>query len=110
MVALLPHETGLLYWAYPVRHLSPGALYRFEINVSQNAAAYLIVLMLFPLLGAGLGAWAGMATAELPGHRPRGGGPRRPAAPIQPPGSGGRAPDRYERIPVGSMGTRATGQ
>ncbi len=111
MVALLPHETGLLYWAYPVRQLAPGALYRFEVSVSQNASAYLIVLMLFPLLGAGLGAWAGMATAELPGHRPRGGGgPRRPAAPIPPPGSGGRAPDRYERIPVGSMGTRATGQ
>jgi hypothetical protein len=102
MVALLPHETGLLYWAYPVRHLAPGALYRFEVNVSQNASAYLIVLMLFPLLGAGLGAWAGMATASLPGHRPGGGGPRRPAAPIPPPGSGGRGFDRPPVTPRSS--------
>src|SRR5205085_10109681 len=64
--ALLPYEARLLSWAYPVHHLARGAMYQYEVNVSQNAAFYLFALMFFPLLGAGVGAWGGLVDAALP--------------------------------------------
>lgn len=86
--ALLPHAPRLLAWAYPMSHLTgPGAI-RYEVNVSQAAAFYLIALMFFPLLGAGLAAWGGLAVAGRPGSKPGGGGGGGPAppAPVPPPG------------------------
>ena len=59
-IALLPHAARFLYWAYPVRHLGHGALYRYEVNASQNAAFYIFALLFFPLLGTGLAAWGGL--------------------------------------------------
>ncbi len=71
--ALLPHEARLLYWAYPVRHLAHGALYRYEVNVSQGAAAYIFVLLFFPLLGAGLANLGALIAVGQPSQRPGGG-------------------------------------
>jgi hypothetical protein len=119
---LLPHEPALLSWAYPVRDLAHGALYRYVAGLSQATAAYIFALLLFPLIGAGLGAWAGMSIAGPPGQRPGGGGD--PPAPVHdPPPPGGReitpaagngrsqAPqdpyktaDHPEAIPVGAAG------
>jgi hypothetical protein len=91
--ALLPHQARLLSWAYPIRHLAHGPLYRYEVGMSQNAAIYIFVLVFFPLLGAGLGAWGGLTVAGRPGSRPGGSGGGGPSAPPQlpPPPPGGRA-------------------
>ena len=79
-VALLPHEANQLTWTLPYRytepnryteprspawllqyrHAAPDAIYQFEVGVSDSAAGYLVVLVLFPVLGAGLGAWGGL--------------------------------------------------
>jgi hypothetical protein len=76
------------------RHLSPGlasapgAVYEFEMGVSDSGAGYLVVLIVFPLFGAGLGAWGGLYGAGQPRRRPGGGGggggPDGPA-PLPPP-------------------------
>jgi hypothetical protein len=72
----------------PGRHLSPGAVYEFEMGVSDSGAGYLVVLIVFPLFGAGLGAWGGLYGAGQPRRRPGGGGggggPDGPA-PLPPP-------------------------
>jgi hypothetical protein len=94
--ALLPYRAGLLSWAYPIHHLSHGALYRYEVGVSQNAAVYLFVLLFFPLLGAGLGAWGGLAVAGRPGQRPGGGGGGGRVPPLVPPPGSGLAPPEPE--------------
>ncbi len=73
-VALLPHEAMRLQWALPSRHAWPGTLYAFEVSVSDSAAGHLLVLVLFPLLGAGLGAWGGLYGADRPRRQPGGGG------------------------------------
>jgi hypothetical protein len=92
MIAFLPHQPALLSWAYPVRHLAHGALYRYEVNLSQGAAVYLFALFFFPLLGAGLGAWGGLSTLARPGRYPGGGPPPPPPppppAPATPPPGG----------------------
>ncbi len=53
------------------------------MGVSDSAAGYLVVLVFFPVLGAGLGAWGGLYGAGQPRRRPGGGGGG---------GSGGPAP------------------
>lgn len=131
MAALLPHQARFFSWAYPVGHLAHGPLYRYEVGVSQNAAIYLFVLLFFPLLGAGFGAWGGLAVTARPG-RPGGGGGGTSAPPQVPPtppsdrargygdntlpagwdpaqGPGRRdpAPDHRERIPIAAGHTRS---
>src|SRR5438045_1271101 len=56
-VALAPHELEPLRWALAGPHLVPGGLYAFEVSVTDTAAGHLLVLVFFPVLGAGLGAW-----------------------------------------------------
>jgi len=87
-VALLPHEANRLTWTLPYRytepsspawlpqyrHAAPGAVYEFEVGVSDSAAGYLVVLVFFPVFGAGLGAWGGLYGAGQPRRRPGGGG------------------------------------
>ncbi len=86
MVALLPHAARLLAWAYPMRHLTQAGTIRYELNVSEAAAWYLLALMFFPLFGVGLAAWGGLAAAGRPGSRPGGrGGGSAPPAPAAPP-------------------------
>jgi hypothetical protein len=95
-IALLPHEAARLQWALPAQHAQPGSLYRLEVSVSESAAGHLLVLALFPLLGAGLGAWGGLYGAGRPGRRPGGGGGgggRWPAPEPPPPGGARRVGD-----------------
>ena len=87
-VALLPHEANRLTWTLPYRytepsspawlpqyrHAAPGAVYELEVGVSDSAAGYLVVLVFFPVFGAGLGAWGGLYGAGQPRRRPGGGG------------------------------------
>lgn len=100
MAAVLPHQARFFSWAYPVGHLAHGPLYRYEVGVSQNAAIYIFVLLFFPLLGAGLGAWGGLAVAARPGSRPGGGGGGPSAPRVPPPPPGGRARGYSGRPPL----------
>jgi hypothetical protein len=103
-VALFPHEANRLTWTLPYRYTepnspallwqsrhdpamqyrdaAPNAVYDFEVGVTDSAAGYLVVLVLFPVFGAGLGAWGGLYGAGQPRRRPGGGG-----------GGGGGGPD-----------------
>jgi hypothetical protein len=81
-IALLPHAAASFQWTLPARLMAPGrgpslapnAVSVFEVSFSQAAAGYLLVLIIFPLLGAGLGAWGGLFAEGDSGHRPGGGG------------------------------------
>jgi len=81
-IALAPHMAASFQWTLPDKLLSPGrgpslapsALSVFEVSFSQAAAGYLLVLIIFPVLGAGLGAWGGLFAEGDSGHRPGGGG------------------------------------
>jgi hypothetical protein len=92
-IALLPRDVYQLQWALADRHLPPDTVYEFEVSVSDTAAGHLLVLVIFPLLGAGLGAWGGLYAAGQPRRRPGGGGgggPQGPAPVPPPPSSGAR--------------------
>jgi hypothetical protein len=117
-VALLPHQVQPLHWMFsaadrrPVTVKSvtenlyqlepPNGLIEFEMSLADTAAGYLLVLVFFPLLGAGLGAWGALYTAGRPGQQPGngggggggGGGEPKPAAP---PPDGGRRADEDRR-------------
>lgn len=79
-IALSPHVASSIQWTLPGNLLAPGrgptmtpgAVPAFEATFSQAAAGYLLVLMIFPVLGAGLGAWGGLI-AIRPGPAPDGG-------------------------------------
>jgi len=49
-------------------------VYQFEVGASDSAGGFLSVLVLYPLFGAGLGAWGGLYAAGQPRRRPGGGG------------------------------------
>ncbi|MBO0825377.1 MAG: hypothetical protein J2P27_16235, partial [Actinobacteria bacterium] len=53
-IALIPHAAMRLQWTLPGRAAPPGSLYPFEVAVTEAGAGYLLVLIIFPLLGAGL--------------------------------------------------------
>jgi hypothetical protein len=100
-IALVPHELGRLSWTLPTHQLPPGTVYAFESSVSSSAAGYLLVLVFFPLLGAGLGAWGGLCAAERSGPRPGGdGGPGEPAPLPPPPGGDARLDDEPQPVLV----------
>ncbi len=96
-----PHQVGQFQWALPVQHIPRGHgnmpqtdVYTFMMDVTDGAAGYLSVLLLFPLLGAGLGAWGGLFAGGQPGRRRGGGGgggDDPPAAPTPP--AGGLRPE-----------------
>jgi len=109
-VALLPHMVKPLLWVFtkprsPVWAHAGGhlprpsmynpALYQFEMGVANTAAGYLLVLICFPLFGAGLGAWGGLFAAGYSGRRPGGGGGGGGGTPEPgpPPPDGGRHAD-----------------
>ena len=90
-VAFVPHDARIFEWTLPVQHVQAGTFYTFEASLSEAAAGYLLVLLFFPLLGAGLGAWGGLYGSERPGNQPGGGGgggrgPWRPRLGPRPPG------------------------
>jgi hypothetical protein len=93
-IALAPHLAMGLQWELPGRAAQPGSVYEFEVAMTEAGAGYLLVLLIFPVLGAGLGAWAGLFAGNT-GLRPEGGGGggggRRPGPAPKPPGGGRRA-------------------
>ncbi len=91
-IALVPRELTHLQWALSGPHLAPGPVYAFEMSVSDTAAGHLLVLIFFPVLAAGLGAWGGLYGAGRPGQLPGGGGGggRAPVPAPAPPGEGRR--------------------
>jgi hypothetical protein len=90
-IALVPHAAASIQWTLPGRifdpssgrPLTPDYVTDFEVAVSHAAAGYLLVLILFPVLGAGLGAWGGLFASgnsgQMPGGGGGGGGPKDPA-------------------------------
>jgi hypothetical protein len=91
-IALAPHEAMRLDWTLPSRLIDSGTVYGFEVSVTDAAAGFLLVLIVFPILGAGLGAWGGLY-AGGPGNRPGGNG-----------GGGGRGPDpQAPPRPIGGL-------
>jgi hypothetical protein len=102
MIALVPGVRESIQWTLP-RHifdpgsgrpLTPDYVTYFEVSFSQAGAGYLLVLIFFPLLGAGLGAWGGLFAAGDSGPTPGGGwGGGGPDDPDPGPGSpdGGRS-------------------
>jgi hypothetical protein len=105
-IAFVPHDASIFEWTLPVQHIQPGSFYAFEVSVSEAAAGYLLVLLFFPLLGAGLGAWGGLYGSERPGNQPGGGGgggrgPWRPR--LGPPPPGGRKLEGPAGIDVGRL-------
>ena len=104
-IALLPHDLTHLQWALSGAHLAPGPVYAFEISVTDTAAGHLLVLVVFPFLGAGLGAWGGLYGAGRPGQRPGGGGGGGPApVPAPAPPDGGRRLDDDHRPSILAAG------
>ena len=105
-IALVPHEASALQWTLPIQdNLPPGSMYEFEQTLTGAVAGYLVVFVLFPLLGACLGAWGGLYAAERPGRQQGGGGgggPKRPDVSPRPPAGGRQLEDRGPR-PVTDM-------
>jgi Na+-transporting methylmalonyl-CoA/oxaloacetate decarboxylase gamma subunit len=103
-IALAPHTAASIQWTLPDKVFAPGrgaslapnAVSVFEGAFSRAAAGYVLVLIIFPVLGAGLGAWGGLFAEGDTGHRPGGGGggggPDDPGSGPTPPG-GLRMPD-----------------
>jgi hypothetical protein len=105
-VAVVPRDARIFEWTLPVQHLQAGSFYAFEVSLSEAAAGYLLVLLFFPLLGAGLGAWGGLYGSERPGNQPGNGGgggrgPRRPR--LGPPPPGGRRLEGPAAIDAGRL-------
>jgi hypothetical protein len=92
-IALAPHEAAALVWTLPGVGRGPASIYDFEVSLSEAGAGYLLVLLFFPVLGAGLGAWGGLYGADRPGRQSGGGG-------------GGGGPDGPDRQPPPSPGGR----
>jgi hypothetical protein len=116
-ISLLPQEANRLawthpyrdaypvgpHWTHPYRSAYPSGVYQFEVGAGDSAAGFLSVLVLYPMFGAGLGAWGGLYAAGQPRRRPGGGGgggggPDGPAPPPPAPEEGARRDD--ERLPA----------
>jgi hypothetical protein len=94
-IALVPQDARNLEWVLPGQHVQPGTLYAFEVSVSQAAVGFLLVLLIFPLIGAGLGAWGGLYGEQRRNPPGGGGGGRGPRGkdPVIPPPPGGKQLD-----------------
>ena len=100
-IALVPHELTHLQWALSGPHVAPSPVYAFEASLSDTAAGHLLVLICFPVLAAGLGAWGGLYGAGRPGQLPGGGGGGEPApAPAPAPPGGGRHLDDDHQLSI----------
>jgi hypothetical protein len=85
-IAVAPHAASSIQWTIPGGNLPSNSVYRFEVAASHAVAGYLLILIIFPFLGAGIGAWGGLLAAGNRGLRPGGGGgggtkPPRPKTP-----------------------------
>jgi len=102
--ALMPHQATRFQSETPAVHRQrnrqlaifvspqhiPSSLADFEASLGDSAAGYLLVLLCFPLIGAGLGAWGGICAV---GRRSDGGGGGG--------GGGGEGPPMPEPPPPG---------
>jgi hypothetical protein len=118
MAALLVSVAGITAAAlrpHPIAHSLPGlavgshvpvSVLAFETSLGNSAAGCLLVLIFYPVLGAGLGAWGGLLAAGQPGHQPGtgrgGGGGSRGPVPSSPPPGGRRLSE--DRQPAGLPG------
>ena len=97
--AFVPDALDRLRWAMSGPHPAPTGVYAFEISLTGAAAGHLLVLVIFPVLGAGLGAWGGLCASgrpgQLPGEGGGGGGHGPPAPPSAPPGGGRRLGEEH---------------
>jgi hypothetical protein len=89
-IALLPHAAPGLRWTLPGANAPPDSVYHFEVGITEAGAGFLLVLLIFPVIGAGIGAWAGLFAGDT-GLRPDGGGG----------GGGPHGPDPEPRSPEG---------
>jgi hypothetical protein len=85
-IAIVPHAASHIQWTIPGSDLPRSSAYLFEVAASHAVAGYLLILIIFPFLGAGIGAWGGLFAAGNRGLRPGGGGgggtkPPRPRTP-----------------------------
>jgi hypothetical protein len=100
--ALLAHGPGPFPLALPRIGHAPASVLTFEVSLS--AAGYLFPLVVFPVLGAGLGAWGGMLAgqpASGPGNGGGGGGgggSDEPEPPPPPAGGSIRDEDREPEL------------
>lgn len=75
--ALLPHQAMNFHLSLSAMRQNrniPAGVLEFELSVRASAAGYLLVLVFFPFLGAGLGAWGGMFAVDQGGDEGGGGG------------------------------------
>ena len=97
--AFVPDALDRLRWAMSGPHPAPTGVYAFEISLTGAAAGHLLVLVIFPVLGAGLGAWGGLCASgrpgQLPGEGGGGGGHGPPAPPSAPPSGGQRLGEEH---------------
>jgi hypothetical protein len=91
-IALLPHAATGLQWTLPGGNAPPGSVYHFEVGMTEAGAGFLLVLLIFPVVGAGLGAWAGLFAGDT-WLRPDGGGG----------GGGSDGPDPQPKRPDGGQ-------
>jgi hypothetical protein len=111
--ALLPHQAMRFHSVTPIVHRPrnaqsavlldpqhiPSWLADFEASLGDSAAGYLLVLLCFPLIGAGLGAWGGICAAGRPsdgGGGGGGGGGDGPPGPEPPPPGGRRLEPEHQ--------------
>jgi hypothetical protein len=106
-IAIAPRAASSIQWTIPGGNQPASSIYQFEVAVSHAAAGYLLILIIFPFLGAGIGAWGGMFAAGNRGLRPGGGGgggTRRPRPKTPPPTGGRQLDDRPGPAVVTSSG------
>jgi hypothetical protein len=107
-IALLPHAAPGLQWTLPGENAPPDSVYHFEVGITEAGAGFLLVLLIFPVVGAGLGAWAGLFAGDN-GLRPDGGGggggPHGPGPEPKTPDGGRHAspPPRLERAELARL-------
>jgi hypothetical protein len=106
LIALLIKVEWLRPLVYHAPHMSAAAAYGHVLHASQNAMSYIIMCVVFPVIGlimSALGAACLMPVPSQSGPQPGNGegppGPG-PAPAPQPPPPGGRLADAEERVPV----------
>jgi hypothetical protein len=106
-IAVAPHAASSIQWTIPGGNVPSNSLYRFEVAASHAVAGYLLILIIFPFLGAGIGAWGGLFAAGNRGLRPGGGGGggTKPPRPRTPRPGGGRELDSSPRPGLISAGS-----
>ena len=107
--ALLAHRAGPFPLPLPDARHVPASVAAFEVSLSASAAGYLIPLVVFPVLGAGLGAWGAMAAGHPAAGNGGGGGggSDRPVPPSPAPGDLSEEPEEEYVLQLAGVGSGA---